>query len=201
MNDVLAARLALQDERAPALAARVAWLLAPVSDARRALDVGCGTGALAFALAPLVASVTGVDSSADLLAAARELAPANCDFVLGEATQLPFAYGEFDIVGCLRLLHHVRRPELVVSELARVTRPGGRILVADELGHSDPLASTELDRFERARDVSHQRLLPDQDVRALLEANDLVVLSNEIVRARRELDVGWYVARKRPYGS
>jgi SAM-dependent methyltransferase len=132
-------------------------------------------------------------------------------------------YGAFDLVGCLRVLHHVRRPELVVSELARVTRPGGRILLADQLGDVDPLRSLELDRFERARDPSHTRLLPDADIRGFLDANDLVVSVNEIVRERREIsgyldlaglegaerervaqlapevseiEVGWYVARK-----
>ena len=87
------------------------------------------------------------------------------------------------------------------------------------------MVSLELDRFERSRDPSHTRLLPDADVRGFLDANDLVVLSNEIEHERRdleqfldiaglegderervrrmapapvyEIEVGWYVARKR----
>ena len=223
-GDVVKARVALQEERAAALAERVAKVLAPLTGEERALDAGCGAGALAFALAPLVQEVVGVDSSAELLAAARELAPANCAFVEGDVTALPFEYGSFDLVGCARVLHHVRRPELVMSELSRVTRPGGRILVVDQLGAIDPMVSLEQDRFERARDPSHTRLLPDGDVRALFEANDLVVLSNEVTREQRdveryldlvgahgeererlrhmapaatyEIEVGWYVARK-----
>ena len=62
----------------------------------------------------------------------------------------------------MRVLHHARRPELVVSELARVTRPGGRILLVDQLGFVDPVVSAETDRFEQARDPSHTRLLPDR---------------------------------------
>jgi SAM-dependent methyltransferase len=223
-REVVALRVALQEERAPELAARVKRLLAPLTGTERALDAGCGAGALAFALAPLLREVVGVDQSAELLAAARERAPANCSFVEGDVTALPFGYGEFDLVGCVKVLHHVRRPELVVHELARVARPGGRILVADQLGDVDPIRSIELDRFERARDPGHARLLPDGDIRALLEANDLVVTRNEVVRERRDLerylslagveeaecerllqlapsrahevDVGWYVARK-----
>jgi SAM-dependent methyltransferase len=165
-----------------------------------------------------------VDSSPDLLAAARERAPANCAFVEGDVSALPFEYGSFDLVGCARVLHHVRRPELVVAELSRVARPGGRILLVDQLGSIDPMVTFEQDRFERARDPSHTRLLPDGDIRALLEANDLVVLSNDVTRERRdveryldlvgaegeererlrhmapaptyEIEVGWYVARK-----
>ena len=144
--------------------------------------MGCGTGALAFALAPLVGEVVGVDASEEYLDAARADAPEGCTFVQGDAEALPFPYGDFDLVGCLRVLHHVHRPELVVSEIARVTGPGGRILLADQLGDVDPMRSLELDRFEQARDPSHTRLLPDADIRGYLDANDLVVRSNESSR-------------------
>lgn len=188
MDDVAALRRELQEEGAEELEAQVARLLAPFTGEERALDAGCGTGALAYALSGRVAEVVGVDASPAFLAAARQGAPPNCVFLEGDATALPFEYGSFDIGGCLRVLHHVRRPELVVSELARVTRPGGRILVADQLGHVDPMVSLELDRFERARDASHQRLLPDGDIRYLLDANDLIVVANEVVREQREVE-------------
>jgi len=184
-------RVAHQEERAAELAARVESLLGPFTGDERALDSGCGPGALAFALAPHVREVVGVDASSDLLAAARERAPANVTLVEGDAEALSFGYGEFDLAGSLRVLHHVHRPELVVSELARVTRPGGRIMVADQLGNVDPLRNFETDRFERARDPSHTRLLPDTDIRSLLDANDLVVTYNETTREEREL--GWYL--------
>ena len=80
------------------------------------------------------------------------------------------------------------RPELLVAELARVTRLGGRLLVIDQLAPVDPLVAIELDRFERARDPSHSRLLPDGDLRALFEANGLVVLRDEHVIEGREVD-------------
>ena len=122
-------------------------MLAPLRGDERALDVGCGTGALSYALAPLVGAVVGVDSSAEYVAAAQAGSPENCTFVEGDAEALPFPYGDFDLVGCLRVLHHAHRPELVVSELARVVQPGGRILLADQLGDVDPLRSLEQDRF------------------------------------------------------
>ena len=199
-------------------------MLVPFSGNERALDSGCGTGALAFALAPLVREVVGVDKSIDLLEAARAAAPANVTLLEGDAAALPFEVGEFDLAGCLRVLHHVHRPELVVSELARVTRPGGRVLVVDQLADIDPLRAIEVGRFERARDASHERLLSDSDIRSLLDTNGLVVTRNEVTREQRDLeryldlaavpevdrsrvralapapvfevDVGWYVARK-----
>ena len=181
-------RLVLQRERAEVLAERIQHLLAPFSGDERALDSGCGAGALSFALAPHVREVIGVDASRELVAAGQGDAPENVTLVEGDAMALPFAVGEFDLSGCSRVLHHVHRPELVVSELARVTRPGGRILVVDQLGDIDPLRRLELDRFERARDSSHERLLPDTDIRGLLEANGVVVERNEVTRERRELE-------------
>jgi SAM-dependent methyltransferase len=217
-------RLALQEERAGDLADRVRTLLGPFTGNEVALDAGCGTGSLAFALAPHVAEVVGVDVRADYLEAARASAPANVRLVEGDVMALPFGYAEFDLGCTQRVLHHVRRPELAVSELARVTRPGGRILLADQLGSIDPLLSLELDRFERLRDPTHQRLLPDADIRGFLDANDLVLISSEVTRERvdveqrlelaglaeeermrirgaapassYEIEVGWYVARK-----
>jgi SAM-dependent methyltransferase len=182
-------RLGLQQERAAVLEQRVVDLLAPFAGDERALDSGCGAGALAFALAPHVGEVVGVDQSSDLLEAGRELAPANVTLVEGDATALPFGYGEFALAGSLRVLHHVRRPELVVAELARVTRRGGRILVVDQLGDVDPLRSLERDRFERARDPSHTRLLSDADIRGFLDANGLVTARNEIVAEEYDLEL------------
>lgn len=217
-------RLALQEERAEDLESRVRRLLGPFSETEVALDSGCGTGSLAFAIAPSVTEVVGVDLREDYLEAARAAAPENVSFVSGDATALPFRYAQFDVAGCHRVLHHVRRPELVVSELARVTKPGGRILVVDQLGSVDPLRSLEMDRFERLRDPSHQRLLPEQDIRGYLDANDLVLLASEVTQesvdverrfelagmsedererirgpmpaAPYDIEVGWYVARK-----
>lgn len=224
MADTVALRVELQREREDELRRRLTTMLPPLRGSERVLDSGCGTGALAHALAPSVAEVVGLDADERFVEAARASAPENCTFAVGDAAALPFAYGEFDIAGCLRVLHHTRRPELVVSELARVTRPGGHVLIVDQLGAVDPTASLELDRFERARDPSHQRLLPDVDIRGFLDANDLVVVHNEVTRERRdmkrylelvgiegaeqerllrsapagvyEVEVGWYVARK-----
>jgi SAM-dependent methyltransferase len=217
-------RLALQEERAADLADRVRRLLGPFRGTEVTLDSGTGTGALALALAPYVGEVVAIDTREEYLEAARELAPENVRFLVGDSTALPFGYATFDLSCCLRLLHHVRRPELVVSELARVTRPGGRILIVDQLGSIDPLRTLEMDRFERVRDPSHHRLLPDADIRGFLDANDLVFLTQEVTRERVDLeqrldlaevpeeervrlrglapgavydiDVGWYVARK-----
>ena len=74
------------------------------------------------------------------------------------------------------------------SQLARVARPGGRVLVIDQLAPIDPLEAYPVDRFERARDPSHARLLPEIDLRQLFEANGLVLVRSRQDEERRELE-------------
>jgi ubiquinone/menaquinone biosynthesis C-methylase UbiE len=179
----------LEESRRAELTEHVRRFVQPTGD-ERALDGGTGTGALAFALAPHVAEVLAVDREPALLEQARLRAAAfpNVTFAEGDITRLELVDGTFDLAGCARTLHHVRRPELAISELARVTRPGGHVLVVDQIAPVDPLVAVELDRFERARDPSHTRLLPDIDVRALLEANGLVVVRTEFAGEARDLE-------------
>ena len=143
----------------------------------QALDVGTGAGTLALALAPLVHEVVGVDVVPELLERARAEAPANVTFVEGDATKLPFESESFDLVCCRRTLHHIARPELVVAQLTRVTRSGGRVFVDDQIAPVDPLAALDLDRT-----------LPDIDFRHLFEANSLVLQQVRFQSHRRELE-------------
>ena len=179
----------LQDARAASLEQDVVRFVAPSGD-ERALDSGTGSGALAFALAPHVREVVGVDIVPELLEQARKRAEQlpNVTFVEGDSTKLPFEYGSFDLAGTLRTLHHIARPELAMAELVRVTRPRGRVLVIDQIAPVDPLAAAELNRFERARDPSHSRALADVDLRGLFESNGLVLIRAEYEREPRELD-------------
>ena len=178
-----------QDAQAAELEPRIVRLVAPKGD-ERALDSGTGTGALAFALAPHVREVVGVDIVPELLEQARKRAGQvpNATFVEGDATALPFGYGEFDLTGTLRTLHHLARPELALAELTRVTRSGGRVLVIDQIAPVDPAAAAELNRFEQARDPTHTRTLADVDLRGLFESNGLVLLRADYEREPRELD-------------
>jgi SAM-dependent methyltransferase len=157
----------------------------------RALDAGTGPGTFALALAPNVREVIGLDPVPELLAEARRLAEGapNVSFQDGDAAQLPFEPASFDLGACARTLHHVHRPELVVAELARVVRPGGRILLVDQLASLDPLEGLTRDRLERLRDPSHQRTLSDQDIRGLLDANWLVLRRSQVDREDRDVVV------------
>ena len=178
---------AFQERRADELAKRVREFL-PLRGDERALDAGAGAGALAFALAPLVREVVAVELVPELIERGRPKAPSNVTFVEGDITKLDFERASFDLTGTLRTLHHVSRPELVIAQLTRVTRPGGTMLVVDQIAPNDPLAALELNQFERARDASHTRALADVDLRQLFESNNLVLVKAEFVSEPREVD-------------
>ena len=171
---------ARQDARAERLAAEVRDFV-PLRGDERALDVGTGAGALALALAPLVREVVGLDPVPELLEFARERSLPNAEFVEGDGTELPFPDGAFDLAATHRTLHHVRRPGLVVAELARVTRAGGQVFVVDQIAPADSTEADALHAFETTRDPSHCRLLTDAELQGLFAANGL-----ELVRERRE---------------
>lgn len=186
--DAVSERAALQRERAAELTDRLVDWLAPLDGSERVLDSGCGTGAFALAVAGHVGSVVGVDADAPSVAAGREAAPQNVELREGDATALAFAEATFDVGGCLRVLHHVPRPDRVVEELARVVRPGGRVLLVDQLRERDPAAAEANERFERDRDASHTHTLPRAEIRRLLERAGLEVVREEVVVERREVE-------------
>ena len=100
-------------------------------------DLGCGTGQVSSALAPFVQRVIGVDSSAAMLQAAkRRLAGFdNVDLRRGEVETLPIDDGRLDLAVLMLVLHHVPEPHKALSDVARVLKPGGRIVVGDMLPH------------------------------------------------------------------
>ena len=131
----------------------------------------CGDGELVPALAPHIRELTAIEAA--------------------RLTELPFERASFDLAATVGTIHHVRRPELAVAELVRVTRLGGRIVVADRLAPIDPLRAIELDRLEREGDPLHARFLPDTDMRSLFEANGLVLLRSDVAAGS-----GWYLLRR-----
>ena len=177
---------ARQDSRAAGLAKDVSDFVRPTGD-ERALDVGTGAGALALAFAPFVREVVGLDPVPELLELARERAVPNSEFVEGDGMALPFPDGDFDLSGTHRTLHHVACPDRIVAELARVTQPGGHVLVVDQLAPDDPAEAAALHEFETVRDPSHARLLTDTELRELFAVNGLVLVRERQEEEPREL--------------
>ena len=100
----------------------------------RVLDVACGSGNLAIPAARTGATVTGVDIATNLLEQANERAKSEgltIQFDEGDAENLPYDDGAFDVVVTMYGAMFAPRPELVSSELVRVCKPGGRIAMAN----------------------------------------------------------------------
>lgn len=122
------------------------------------LDVGCGTGQDTLDLAQAVGPhgrVIGIDSSETMLQEARARAAQAqlpVEYVLANATQLPFADASFDACQASRVLGHLREPERALDEMVRIARTGARIVVAD--GDMDLIAVDIPDRA-LARKVIH----------------------------------------------
>lgn len=95
------------------------------------LDAGMGPGRLCVELQARGWKVTGVDASPGMVEAARARLPDIADRLrVGRVEALPYADGAFDAAVCTGVLEYVADPEQAIAELARVTRPGGRVLVA-----------------------------------------------------------------------
>jgi demethylmenaquinone methyltransferase/2-methoxy-6-polyprenyl-1,4-benzoquinol methylase len=113
-------------------------VLAAAAPGARALDLCCGTGDIAFALARRGAETTGLDFSEKMLEVAdsrrlknSKLKTQNLKFIQGDAQQLPFPDNSFDIVTVGYGLRNLASWERGLDEMFRVTRPGARLVVLD----------------------------------------------------------------------
>ncbi len=103
------------------------------------LDVGTGTGFVAAGLAPHARKILAFDHSPAMLAVARQnlvqLGIDNVELAEADLAKLPLADGSVDAAVANMVLHHALDPAAMLSEMARVTRPGGWVAITDEVEH------------------------------------------------------------------
>lgn len=109
---------------------RKAVRAANVRKGDRVLDCATGTGDLAIAFRNAGAVVTGTDFVPEMLVHARAKAP-DIAFEVADVTQLPYADGSFDVASISFGIRNVRDPRKGIAEMARVARPGGRVIVLE----------------------------------------------------------------------
>ncbi len=141
------------------------------------LDVACGPGIVAAAFARLSSRVVGIDLTPRMIELARERCAsaglANASFDVGDVSALPYDDGSFSRVVCRYALHHMADPATVVQEMARVSGPGGRVVVADMVVGDDEDAAARFNAVERARDPSHARSMPLDELLELMRGAGL----------------------------
>ena len=148
----------------------IAWAAPRPSD--RVLDAGSGVLALAFA--PRVESVVALEWDI------RPRRPANVVLEPAEAHDVPFPDDSFDIAACGPTFHHLTSPRAALKEMARVVRPGGRVVIEDIIASEQSVRARYQDRLERLRDRSHP---------AYLRLSQLVAYAGEAALNLRELRV------------
>lgn len=142
-------------------------LLALLDPEMTVADLGCGTGAVAEALAPVVGRVVAVDGSPVMLDAARErLEPfGNVEIHRGELETLPLENEGADAATLILVLHHLPDPAKAIGEVARILRPGGKVLIVDMLPH---------DRADYQQQMGHVWMgFDERRIRAYLSAAGL----------------------------
>lgn len=135
--------------------------LAALTGSEQVLDAGCGPGPVSLLLAPAAARVTAVDLSEPMLDRAQRTAAerslTNIEFHRGNLADLPWPDESFDLIVSRYAAHHWPDPQAVVTELARLLSPSGRLLLVDVMADPDPLLDTFLNALEILRDPSHVR--------------------------------------------
>lgn len=147
-----------------------------VSPSDEVLDVACGPGIVACALALHAHQVTGIDLTPAMLeqAAARqqEQALTNTTWQQGDALALPFPDAHFSLSITRYSFHHLLDPAAALREMCRVTRPGGIVVVADM---ALPDSHTEtFDAFEKVRDPSHVHALGEREFERMFASSGLL---------------------------
>lgn len=131
--------------------------LARVRPGLAVLDVSTGTGFTAHALTELGARVVAADLAPKMLRHALSESPGDLRGVLSDTQRLGFSGDVFDVVTCRHAFHHYPDGAAALAEMARVVRPGGRVVIADTVAPDDPWVAAEMHALEIARDPSHIR--------------------------------------------
>ncbi len=140
--------------------------LAGVRAGETAADIGAGSGFITEALLRRGLRVVAVDQSEEMLAEMQRKFPqATVDYRQGDAEQLPLSDAEVNHAFANMYLHHVESPAEAIREMARVVKPGGKLVITDADEHT----------FEFLRQEHHDRWLgfKHEDVRRWFEAAGL----------------------------
>ena len=162
------------------------------STSDRVLDVACGPGIVAAAIAPHVGQVVGIDATPEMIRLARErfgkAGLTNGRFELGSAEQLPFGNASFDQVVTRLSFHHLQEVPMALREMRRLLRPGGRLTVADIISVEEGEQAALHNALEQLRDPSHVRFFSQSGLLRLIQDAGFSVLHQNSWTQERSFD-------------
>jgi len=164
-----------------------------------AIDLGCGGGHVAYAIAPYSARVTACDLSSEMVAVvAAEAQARGLDSIatlVASSADLPLGDGVCDMLACRFSLHHWRDPAAGLAHARRVLRRGAPAVFVDVVAPEQPAADSHLQAVELLRDPSHGRDFTISQWQAMLAQAGFAITA--IVPARLRMDFAVWTARMR----
>jgi ubiquinone/menaquinone biosynthesis C-methylase UbiE len=156
-----------------------------VGPADSALDVACGPGMIASAIAQQAHHVTGIDLTPAMIERAKALQQSlgltNLTWRIGNVLPLPFPDASFSLVFTRYSFHHFLDPLSVLSEMVRVCNSGGRVVVVDVFT-SSPEQADAFNKMEKLRDPSHVRALSLEEMTGLFRDAGLQIVRRQFFK-------------------
>ena len=178
----------------PAALRAIVELAAP-KPADVVLDIATGAGHTALALAPHVASVIAYDVTEQMLAETARNAAArgltNVATRQGTAEALPFSDASFDIVTVRQAPHHYADVRAAVREMARVAKPGARVVIVDSVSPEDSSLDRQWNEIETLRDPSHVRNYSASEWRGFVTLTRVCELPGRRLLSSRRAEARW----------
>lgn len=164
------------------------------------LEVAAGTGACGRSFAPYVQSVVCLDATPCMLQVGKQEAEKNGTknmfFVKGYAEELPFLDNSFSIVFSRLAFHHFTDVKSAFSEMVRVLKPGGKLVIIDMEAAAEKLRTVE-DEIEKLRDISHVKNMSKAEMLDLFTENALSIQKCETTEIQQNLK-NWLALTKTP---
>jgi ubiquinone/menaquinone biosynthesis C-methylase UbiE len=161
-----------------------------VSSTDTVLDVACGPGLVACELAPYAKHVAGIDITPRMIEQAKERQQEkslnNLTWQVGDVLPLPFPDSQFSIVLTRYTFHHFLNPKAVLSEMIRVCKPGGRVIIVDVV--QSPEKADAYDQLEKLRDPSHVHALTFAEMDSIIAASGIANIKTAQYKVEGELE-------------
>ena len=161
-----------------------------VSKSDVVLDVACGPGLVACEFAPHAKHVTGIDITPRMIEQSKERQKdkglTNLTWIIGDILPLPFPDSQFSIVLTRYSFHHFLNPLAVLTEMIRVCKPDGRIMVIDVVHPSEKVDA--YDQLEKLRDPSHVHTLSFSEMASIFANSGLANVKTAQYKVEGELE-------------